>query len=143
MRWREIINEDGGSGDAGGDSGSSSGSNGNSSNGGKSGGRKKFHPHHQNAIPDVMNYPDLPAHYYNMYRFGVHMAGSPLDQEYAQNGPASNEMLTLAYSSADLDIIQKSAKEMGLKGSAMTKHGSTEPDDTYVKSPVNNWNPRS
>lgn len=138
MRWREIINEDGGSGDAGG------GSNGNSSLGSNIGDkRSKLHPHHQNVIPSAAHYPDMPAHYYNMYRFGVHMAGAPADQNYAQSGPAGVELMTMAYSQSDLDIIKKSAKAMGFKGEQMTSKGSFEPDDTYVQSPVNNWNPRS
>jgi hypothetical protein len=99
------------------------------------------HDQHK-AISGAQHYPDTPSHYYNMYRFGVHMAKSPSEQEMDPNGPAANEMITLAYSQADLDIINNSAKAMGLKGAELTKYGSSESKDTHATSPVNNWNKR-
>lgn len=125
MRWYEIITEN----DAGGAGG-----------GGNTGKKKPFDKQHQSAIPGATRYPDTPAHYYNMYRFGVHMAGSPDEQAYDPAGPSANEMVTLAYSKTDLDIIKKSAKAMGFKGASMTSHGSYEPTDTYTTSPVAKWN---
>ena len=102
--------------------------------------RKGLHHDQHNAISGARRYPELPSHYYNMYRFGVHMARSPENQTMDPNGPAANEMVTLAYSQADLDIINKSAKEMGLRGAEITKFGSQESKDTHTVSPVNNWN---
>lgn len=124
MRWYEIITEN----DAG---SASSGSN--------TGKKKPFDKQQQAVIPGATRYPDTPAHYYNMYRFGVHMAGAPDNQNYDPAGPTANEMVTLAYSKSDLDIIKKSAKAMGFKGASMTSHGSQEPTDTYTTSPVAKW----
>jgi hypothetical protein len=126
MRWYELIKEN--------DESSSAGPSGNT------GKKRPFHKDQNNAIPGVTRYPDTPAHYYNMYRFGVHMARSPSDQDMSPAGPTANEMVTLAYSQADLDIIKNSAKAMGFKGSQMTSHGSREPEDTYTVSPTSNWN---
>lgn len=125
MRAREFLQEN--------DESSSAG-------GGDTGRKRPLHKHQKNVMPGATRYPDTPAHYYNMYRFGVHMAGSP-DNEHGFDpaGPSGNEMVTLAYSQADLDIIEKSAKAMGFRGARMTAHGSVEPGDTYITSPVSNW----
>jgi hypothetical protein len=122
MRWHEIIIED--------DSGAASGNTGR---------KKKLHKHHRDVISGATHYPDTAAHYYDMYRFGVHMAGSPEEHHYDPAGPTANEMVTLAYSKTDLDIIKKSAKAMGFTGSQITSHGSREPKDTYTASPVAKW----
>ena len=128
MRWYEIITEnDGGSTSA-------------AASGGDTGKKRPFHKQHKTVIPGATRYPDTPSHYYNMYRFGVHMAGSPNDQNFDPAGPTANEMVTLAYSQTDLEIIEKSAKAMGFKSSQMTSLGSHEPTDTYTTSPVAKWN---
>jgi hypothetical protein len=128
MRALDFLTEDGDAGSSG--------------PGSIKGKRKGLHPDQYHAISGASHYPDLPSHYYNMYRFGVHMASSPENQTMAVNGPTSNEMVTLAYSQADLDIINRSAKEMGIRGAELTKFGSTETKDTYKTSPVSNWNKR-
>jgi hypothetical protein len=124
MRWYEIITENDGS---------------SSASGGGSGKKKPFIKQQRDVIPGADSYPDTPAHYYNMYRFGVHMAGSPDEQSFNPNGPSANEMVTLAYSQSDLDIIKKTAKAMGYKSASMTSQGSHEPTDTYTTSPVAKW----
>jgi hypothetical protein len=122
MRLRELINEDGDSG---------------SNPGGKSKGKSaKLHPHHKSAIKGLTTYPELPGWYYNMYRFGVHMAGSPDDQPMAQKSPMANQLATLAYTDAEETIINKSKKEMGLKGKTMTSKHSEEAEGTNTSSPV-------
>lgn len=95
MRALDFLTEDG--------DGNSDGS----SPGSIKGKRKGLHPDQYHAISGASHYPDLPSHYYNMYRFGVHMAGSPEGQSMAINGPTANEMITLAYSQSDLDIINR------------------------------------
>lgn len=126
MRAKEFIIEDA----------SSSNGSGTISNGRKT----PFNKQQQAVIPGAIRYPGIAAHYYDMYRFGVHMAGSPGDQNMDPSGPTANQMVTLAYSSTDLDIIKKSAKELGLIGAQITSHGSRETDDTNIISPVSNWN---
>jgi len=100
------------------------------------GSANKMHGHHEAAIKGMETYPDLPAHYYNMYRFGVHMAGSPADQDMKAVGSVANQMVTLAYSDADQDIINKSKKALGLKGKQLTSKASKEVSDTNTVSPV-------
>jgi hypothetical protein len=99
-----------------------------------------LHPNHKKAIPDMKSYPDLPSHYYDMYRFGVHMAGSPDEDHMPKNGPAANFMSTLAYSSADKEIIQKSAKALGYKQKKLSPEKSSEEDSVGKMSPVAQWN---
>lgn len=128
MRAREFITEGEGSADG-------------SSYGGNSGKNRPFDKNQKSVISGATRYPNTPSHYYNMYRFGVHMAGSPDDEhQCSPYGPSGNQMVTLAYSKADSDIIKKSAKAMGFTGNEMSSYGSREPEDTYKSSPVSNWN---
>ena len=113
-----------------------------SSSGGIKGGRKKMTKNHQHSIPNMFSYPETPSHYYAMYRFGVHMAGSPDDQEFDPAGPASNELATVAYSKGDEEIINKSRKALGFNKKRMTTNGSVESDDVGKLSPVAQWNKR-
>jgi hypothetical protein len=124
MRWNEFVTE----------SDESAGSV-----GGKGGKKSSLNKNHSSVIPNATRYPDKAAHYYDMYRFGIHMAGSPENQHMEKEGPVANEMVTIAYSQAYLDIIEKSARAMGFKGSKMTSKGSIEPKDTYTTSPVAKW----
>ena len=120
MRLRELINEDG-------------------DNGGNPGGKgkpDKLHPTHKSAIKGLTTYPELPGWYYNMYRFGVHMAGSPDDQDMAEKSPMANQLATLAYTDAEQAIINKSKKAMGIKGKKMTSDRSEEAEHTNTTSPV-------
>jgi hypothetical protein len=128
MKIREIINED--------DGGSADSGEGNPGTGGKtSGKREPMEPNHKAAIKDMVRFPEMPSYYYNMYRFGVHMAGSPGDQPMKALSPNANELTVLAYSDADADIVNKTKKELGLKGKTMTSKDSKE-HDVNVVSPV-------
>ena len=127
MRWKEIIIED--------DAGSASGG------GGNTGKKGKIHKTHEKVIPGITRYPNTAAHYYNMYRYGLHMASNPeQDENFNPAGPTANEMVTVAYTSAEKDMHNRSAKAMGFKGKQLTSHGSTEPKDTHTTSPVSAWN---
>ena len=132
MRLREIINEDSGAGDSGDDSGSNPGTGGT-----KGGKRGKMHPHHASAIKGMTTYPEFPGWYYNMYRFGVDMAGNQHeDHNYVQQSHSANELSTYAYTEADKLIIDKSKKNMGVKGKTLTSNKSEEPDGINKHSPV-------
>jgi hypothetical protein len=124
MKIREIILED--------DSGTSADS-GHPGGRGKSG---KLHDTHKKAIKGMSTYPELPGWYYDMYRFGVHMAGSPDNQPMAQKSATANQLNTYAYTDAEEKIINKSKKEMGLKGKTLTSKKSEEMPDTHKVSPV-------
>jgi hypothetical protein len=125
MRLRDFIREEA-------QDGAGPGSN--------KGSTSSLHPNHEKAIPNMQSYPDLPSHYYDMYRFGVHMAGSPSDENMPKNGPAANFMSTLAYSSADKEIIQKTAKALGYKQKKLSPEKSNEEDNVGKMSPVSQWN---
>jgi hypothetical protein len=104
--------------------------------GGGKGKPGKLHPHQKDAIKGMTTYPELPGWYYDMYRFGVHMAGSPDNQPMAQKSPTANQLSTLAYTDAEEKIINKSKRDMGLKGKTLTSNRSEEPGETNTTSPV-------
>lgn len=93
------------------------------------------------AIPGMKTAPDLPSHYYDMYRLGVHMAGSPAKQKMDPRSAVANQMAIIAYSAADAEIINKSAKDMGIALNVLSDAGSTELADTNTKSPALNPGP--
>jgi hypothetical protein len=95
----------------------------------------RLHPHHNSAIKNLTRFPDMPGHYYDMYRFGVHMAGAHNDP--AEAGPAANELMTVAFSEVDEEIIQTTAKALGLTMKPMSGKKSEEPTDTNKLSPIN------
>jgi hypothetical protein len=122
MNLRELFNED--TGDTGG-------------NGGRKGKTGKLHSHHKSAIKNMTTYPELPGWYYDMYRFGVNMAGSPADlHPMDQKSHTANQLATFAYTDAEEKIINKSKKNMGLKGKTLTSKNSEEAQGTNTKSTV-------
>lgn len=84
----------------------------------------------RNALTGLKTLPDLPSHYYDMYRFGVHMAGSPDEQEMDRRSAVANQMALMAYTKADNDIISKSARALGVNVQSLSGMPSLEPDDT-------------
>jgi hypothetical protein len=124
MRIYELLNED------------------DSNNAGQGGSQKKssksgnVHDHYQSAIKGMHTYPGNHT-YYDMYRFGVNMAGSPDDHnDYDPSSPVANQLVTLSYSDADQKIIDKSKKKMGFTSKQLTPDNSTEPNETHTLSPV-------
>ena len=124
MRWQEIITED--------DSGSAGGGN--------TGKKGKLHKHQKSVMPGVRRYPDTASHYYDMYRYGLHLATSPDSDNVEPAGPTANEMVTVAYSNVEKDMHDHAAKKMGFKSTAVSSHKSFEPTDTHSVSPISNWN---
>lgn len=83
----------------------------------------------KHTVKDLKTYPDLPSHYYDMYRFGVHMAGSPDNQKMDRRSSVANQMATVAYTDADAEKVNATAKAMGLKVQTLsTKHSKELPD---------------
>lgn len=114
---------------------------GSSMGGGKHRPNAKLNKIQHAAIPGLKTTPDLPSHYYDMYRLGIHMAGSPDNQKMDPRSAVANQMAMVAYSKADADIINKSAKEMGIDLNVLSDTGSKELDDTNTKSPTLNPGP--
>jgi hypothetical protein len=119
MKLRELLENSEGSGD-----------------GGKTKGKPTVDKNHKDAIPSLKRHKDTGSHYYDMYRMGVHMAGSPGEQDANAAMSTGNEFATIAYTDADEEIIKKSAKAMGWKGRPMTSKGSKESSDTNKQSIV-------
>jgi hypothetical protein len=100
----------------------------------------------QRSIPDmssvgVPGLPMGPTNYYHKYRLGVMMAVSPeFENDYPQDGKFVDDMVMVAYSKADADIINRANAKMGYKQKSVTSKGSRELTDTYTISPVANWN---
>lgn len=97
--------------------------------------KSKLRKDHYDAIPGMETYTSIPGMYYGMYRFGIHMAGSP-NNGSPQQGPTSNEMVTLAYTDVEQDIIDHSAKQMGFKRKSLSSPKSKELDTTNKTSPI-------
>jgi len=92
--------------------------------------------HFKAAIKGLQTYPGGHT-YYDMYRFGVDMAGNPDDNNnYSPSSPIANQLATLAYTDADQAIIDKSAKKMKMPGKQLTSKDSIEPTETHTSSPV-------
>jgi len=101
-----------------------------------SGTRGSVHPHHSSAIKGMQTIPDWPGIYYKMYRLGVHLAGSP-DNPPDHEGAFSNEMMFTTYTEEEQDMLNHSAKEMGVKLKALSSNKSREPEETNTTSPIN------
>ena len=124
MKVTEIITES--------DSGNTN-ATGHAGNAKKSG---KMHDHFKSSIKGMHTYPGNHT-YYDMYRFGVDMAGSPTDRhKYDPASPVANQLVTLSYSDEDQKIINKTKKKMGFKSKQLTPNDSKEPSDTSNTSPV-------
>jgi hypothetical protein len=99
----------------------------------------------QKSIPDmtsvgVPGLPMGPTNYYHKYRLGVMMAVSPeFENDYPQDGKFVDDMVMVAYSKADADIINRANAKMGYKQKRVTSKGSRELEDTHTVSPVANW----
>jgi hypothetical protein len=97
---------------------------------------KSIHNNHKSSIKGMTTYPEIPSHYYDFYRFGVYMAGSPDEQDMDKASPYANQLLTLAYTDADAEIIDKSKKAMGFKGKTLSSNHSKETTDINKLSPM-------
>jgi hypothetical protein len=91
------------------------------------------------AIPGMRKHRGLDnSSPYNPFRFSVALAGMPhhpMDKE----GPSGQKLVTLAYTTADAEIVKATEKHMGATGDDITTQGSHETDDTGKMSPVATW----
>lgn len=99
-----------------------------------------FDQDQRDTIPDMLKYNALDnSNPYAMWRFIVAAAGEPYNKDsfrMAKTGPTGQKFVTVAYSQGDADILNATAKAMGVKGTAVTTKTSCEPPDTDVTSPV-------
>jgi hypothetical protein len=74
--------------------------------------------------------------YYDMYRLGVAMAGAP-DYGTPKEGPVRDNPTVWMYTDAEVDIVNRAEKEIGIKGTNVITDGKSEElDSTNTHSPV-------
>jgi hypothetical protein len=97
---------------------------------------EKLTPDERTAIPDMEKFDSLDnSNPYLMWRFLVAAAGEP-EFSMAKTSPTNQKFVTIAYSKADADIINATAKSLGLKGTQISTRSSTEGPGTGIGSPV-------
>ena len=95
-----------------------------------------FNQNIADEMPDAEIYPAIQGNYYDMYRFQLAMAGSPdWQHDFYKKSPAANGMLTLIYSDAEKQIVDKAKKFMGVSGKVVSRQGSHERPDVNKTSP--------
>ena len=74
--------------------------------------------------------------YYQMYRFGIAMAGEP-EKSAPKEGPAKDVPTVWMYTDADEEIVNKAAKNQGITGTTIVAKGpSSELKSVNTVSPV-------
>jgi hypothetical protein len=99
--------------------------------------KQGLHKDAQSSLPHGRQFHGADQ-YYNYYRLGVFIAGSP-DFEAPTSGPAGDSPAAWAYSDVDEEMINHATVKMGFDSKILVKRGSLEPKDTHAVSPVNNW----
>lgn len=93
-------------------------------------------PDERTAIPDMEKFNALDnSNPYKMWRFMVAAAGEP-EFGMPREGPTGQKFVTVAYTDADAEIINATAKTMGIKGTRISTMGSQEAPNTNKISPV-------
>lgn len=89
------------------------------------------------STPGMQTWPELDNGNvpYLQYRFGIAMAGSP-DMEVTNHGPVGGNLTTIAFSSADQEILDGAAKIMGVIPKNRSSKKSIEVASVYKQSPV-------
>lgn len=90
----------------------------------------------RSAVPNINSFPQLDnSNPYELYRFGVALAGSP-DFPTPKEGPTSSNLVTIGYSDADQEIIDRAASQFGLNQKHISGKKSKEVEGTGKTSPV-------
>ncbi len=96
---------------------------------------KKLSKTLRNAGPHARQYDDIDQ-YYDMYRFGIAMAGSPDNPGYSK-GPAKDVPAVWMYTDADEEIVNRAEKNQGIKGKTIVQKGPSEENKSInIVSPV-------
>ena len=88
--------------------------------------KQEFKISQQVSIPNVSHVgvpgsPEGPTNYYYKYRLGVAMAASPdFDHDYPTSGEFVDHMVMVAYSQADVDIVNRAYKKFGYKAKKLS-----------------------
>lgn len=96
---------------------------------------KKLPKTSREAAPHAKQFHDIDQ-YYGMYRFGIAMAGEP-DHSSPKEGPAKDVPAVWMYTKAEQEIVDKAAKNQGIKGRTLVGKGpSAELKSVNKVSPV-------
>jgi hypothetical protein len=97
---------------------------------------EKLTPDERTAIPDMEKFNDMDnSNPYMMWRFLVAAAGEPT-YKMAKASPTNQKFVTVAYTPVDAEIINATAKTLGVKGTHISTRSSTEGPGANVKSPI-------
>jgi len=97
---------------------------------------EKFTNDELRAMPGMEKFNSLDnSNPYLMWRFMVAAAGEP---EFSMNkeSPTNQKFVTVAYTKADKEIIDATAKNLGIKGTPVGTAKSEEATDTDTTSPI-------
>jgi len=96
---------------------------------------KKLSKASREAAPHAKQFQGIDQ-YYQMYRFGIAMAGQP-DKSAPKEGPAKDVPAVWMYTDADEEIVNKAAKNQGIQGKTIVAKGnSSELSSVNKTSPV-------
>jgi hypothetical protein len=100
---------------------------------------------HKAVANKQVYFPDIPSHYYDMYRMGVNIAAhdgkvhkSEMNARYV--APA-NTLMFNPYTEEELDMVKATGKDFGEHHVHMVADDSREPDKTNTVSPVQQRGP--
>ena len=100
----------------------------------------KFPEEHTGPMTGMKRYDKLDnSNPYMMWRFMVAAAGQPLDKNghpMSKESPTGQKMTSLAYTQADADILDATARAMGETSTEISDQSSTEPSFTNKVSPI-------
>lgn len=108
---------------------------------------KKFqlpNDEHAAVANKAVYFPNIPSHYYDMYRMGVNVAGqgkdkkSDMDSKYI--APA-NTLMFNPYTEEELDMVKATGRDFGENHAQMVNDESHEPDQVNNVSPVQQRGP--
>jgi len=99
-----------------------------------------FPEEHSGPMTGMKRYDKLDnSNPYQMWRFMVAAAGQPLDKDghvMSKASPTGQKMTSLAYTQADADILDATARAMGEVGTGISDQKSSEPSFVNKNSPV-------
>ena len=103
----------------------------------------KFTQDQLGPMTSMMRYDGLDnSNPYAMWRFLVACAEQPLEpgrEPFDKKGPTGQKLVTLAYTTADAEILRRTAEAMGEFGTVLSTQESTEPTITNTSSPISSF----
>lgn len=108
---------------------------------------KKFQlPHDDNAAVSnkAVYFPNIPSHYYDMYRMGVNVAGQGKDKKSTMKAKyiaPANTLMFNPYTEEELEMVKSTGKDFGEHHAQMVSDESHEPDQVNNVSPIQQRGP--